>query len=346
MVHCSPNSDDEDSDDEDSDDEDSDDEGVTFCVLATSEGSKTTVFLDQGAVLRGGGKLQMIYQAINPTCGGLVSSTDPTIRVMNKHELNFDLGQVYTLESGGNWGSSAEVAMTAESRWFTWFSSRFSARYSAIGAIDDSEEMMEEMTGDDNGMMDDDGTMEPGGMMEPGDMMGDGSEEPMFNPFEAGGGTFEADLNIAFNLPNLSRFAVVFGAGFSSVPKPSGMDLETRQRTFLGLRNSVEGYNAGKSAERLADSSGFLQIGFGTDDLWDAVILEPASADGMTPAVISDESERYILEAQLDLPRLGTQSTRIAVRLYASLPQSGDGPSDVRVSALASVNPRRWFGGE
>jgi len=304
-----------------------------ICVHATpEEGSKTYLSVDRRAILKAGGRMGLAFRSVHgdATCEARRSGLSEPIRVMNKHELDFDFGPVYSLESGGSWQSNLEVAVTAESRWYSWLSTSFSTRYSNIGAIDESEESMEEMMGDDDGMMDD-------------GMMDDGEEAP-FNPFEQGGGTLEADFRIAFSPPHLHRLALVLGAGFSSVPKPSGLDLETRQRTFLGLRNSVEGYNAGKSAESLPNSSGFLQIGIASDDLWETVILEPASEDGMVPAVISDESERYVLEAQLDVPNLGTKSTRVAVRLYASVPQSGDGPSDIRVSVLASVDPRGWFG--
>jgi len=318
---------------------------VTFDVRATPEGSETAVVLDRRALLLSGGELGFHWEALKADkdtkiCPARRTGSDTKIRVMHKHDLNIDLGQVYALESGGSWDANAEVALTSNSRWYTWLSSGFSARYSAIGATDESDDSMEDMDTMEEG--DDEGGM----MGDEADDMGEGDgEETPFNPFEQGGGVLEAEFYVAVNPPKIPNWALVLAGGFGSVPTPGSSDLETRQRTFLGLRSSVMGFNAGRPADSLANSKGFFQIGVGWDDLWEEVILEPASEDGTIPALVSDESERYVLEGQLELPRVGTEWLRIAVRLYASIPTSGDGPSDLRVSALASVDPRGWFDG-
>jgi len=210
---------------------------------------------------------------------------------------------------------------SADGKWRPGFLSGADIRYSAIGAIDEhaSDEAADPGSGD-------------GG--EPAD------EEP-FNPLAAGGGVLEANVFGSLNL--LPRFAIATGFGFTTVPGEAGSELETKTKYYVALRGEVEGYNAGQPADSLAGSSSWAQAGTMNNDLFEAVVLETAT--DTTPAVLSDESKRYFLEGEVELPRVGTEWLRILVRLYASVPTSGDGPSDVRVSALASVDPRKWFGG-
>jgi len=116
-----------------------------------------------------------------------------------------------------------------------------------------------------------------------------------------------------------------------------------KKRWFAGVEFAVNGYNAGKPGDSLANSRGFFRTGIMEDKLWENVQLSPASEDGMTPATFSDESERYFLEGELEIPKVGTDSWRLLLRTFASIPTSGKGPSDVRVSALVSIDPRQWF---
>ena len=70
-----------------------------------------------------------------------------------------------------------------------------------------------------------------------------------------------------------------------------------------------------------------------------------AAANGEIAEIRRDESERYFLEGELEVPRVGTNWFRMLIRAKASVPRSGDGPSDVRVSVLGSIDPTKWFEG-
>ena len=295
---------------------------LMFCVHATPDGTRVPLRLDREEVLRGGGFVRVAYNSTEtyPKSCEETQVGAQSVRAMKKHYLSFDVGPVFNLEGSGSWANNMEAALTARSDWFTWFQGGVSGRYSAIDTGEDST--------DDP----------PAG--EPEENDGE------FNPFEEGGGVFEASVYGVLRPPKTFSWAgIVAGAGLSSIPGAADSELETRQRTFAGIRFAAQGYNAGDPKDSLAESVGFIHAGLAWDDLWEEVEIEPAAADGSSPAVLSDESKRYFLEGELELPRVGTEWARIVMRLYASVPRSGDGPSDVRVSALMSIDPRKWFPG-
>ncbi|MDA8016259.1 MAG: hypothetical protein MPN21_02325 [Thermoanaerobaculia bacterium] len=267
----------------------------------------------------------------------------PTIKVIPKHSLGFDVGLLYNLEPDGKFKSHLEAAFFARSQWHKRLLAGVEARYSAIQPSE-TPEMASMMEGDsENGE-------EEGNDMATAD---GGSEPPTFNPFdeEGGGGVAELDAYIAFTpVPKISRLSVMAGLGFSTVPGDSSFT-EVKTRTYYGLRIAVEGFNAGERGRRdhLENARGNVQLLFVEDDLFESVVLQEATTDEdgnvVTPAVTSDESDRYRLTGEIELPRVGNEWLRIVLRGHASIPRSGDGPSDLRLSALASIDPRQWFGG-
>lgn len=317
-----------------------DDDGptaLTLCLFAAEGGTSVPVTFDRKAVLRGGGFLSATYREVvaEEVAGCDVRHRGVTkVKAIDQHVLSFDVGPVYTLDGEGGWSNHAEVAVTARSEWSPLFHGGVDLRYSAIGAVAETE---------DDGM-----SMEGGDEGEGGEGGGDGEATDVraFNPFEQGGGVFEASFHGSLHpLRNNRWLGLLAGAGASSLPGEEGAELDLRRRWFAGLEMSVKGYNAGQPAKSLGGTRGFVRFGYMDDELWDNVEIEPASDDGTTPAVFSDESERYFLNGELELPKLGTEWLRIYLRTFISVPASGDGPSDVRVSALVSVDPRSWFPG-
>jgi hypothetical protein len=298
---------------------------ITFCVNASPKGVGVPLFLDREAVLRGGGFVHVTFEGLGkyPESCEVNRTGSVPVKAMQKHRLSFDLGPTFNLGGDGSWASNMEAALTARSDWYTWFEGDVNIRYSAIGAVDEAPEDADPEAGGDGG--------------------GDGQS---FNPFEEGGGVFEASISgVVRPFRAASWLGLALGAGLSSVPGESTSRLETRQRVFGALRISAQGYNAGEPAETLGNSLGFIQAGYAQNDLWERVELVPASEDGSQEAVFSDESKRWFLEGEVELPRVGTDWARLLLRIFVSAPQSGDGPSDVRVSALISVDPRKWFPG-
>ncbi|HEX5715365.1 MAG TPA: hypothetical protein VF179_04350 [Thermoanaerobaculia bacterium] len=305
-------------------------EGVTFCLQATENGSTASLYLDRKALLKAGGLVGLRYTAlkdeIDDVCPARKRGPEkPQLKVLDKHSLNFDLGSVFNLQGDGSWETNAEVASIFRFYWYDWLQSGASVRYSAIGAVDEEEE-----TDDDDGN---------------GSGSTDDSEDDEFNPFESGGGVLETTVYIVANNPRAPRLGMVLGWGLSSVPGTTGERLETRERAFIGLRNTFEALNAGRIGDSLENTAGYIQAGLASDKLWEKVEIEPASEDGTVPAVFSDESDRYFFEGDIVLPRIGTEWFRVNLRLFASVPRSGEGPSDLRISALGSIDPRRWFSG-
>lgn len=250
------------------------------------------------------------------------------VRVVEKHRLAFDLGTVASLLSeDGNWDVEPELAMSARSEWNAWFLGSVSIRYSAIAGQEDSgtPEPMEEPESDTEGMMSSPQTM-PGMEME--------GDEDEFDPFEDGGGVLELWVDGVLRLPERSWLGVGGGLGFSSIPGEAGSDLELAERWRAGVRFQTVGYNAGEPGDSLANSHGFVMFGLMDDELWDTVTIDDS---------ISDESRRWFVEAELELPQIGGDTARALARFWASLPESGDGPGEVRISFLATFDPSNWF---
>ena len=310
-------------------------EGVKFCLQATEKGSSGALYLDRKALLQAGGLVGLSYEAAtaedrkNACPARKRGPEDPVKKVLDKHSLNFDIGSVFTFQGDGAFNANAEAAAVSRSQWYEWLQTGFSVRYSSLG-VDDAEEE------DDP---DDDGSGEESLAADDGE----GEEDDEFNPFEDGGGLLETNVYILLNLPDVPRLGLVGGWGLSSVPGVKDSKLEMRERTFVGLRNTIQAFNAGRVGDALENTSGYIQAGIAEDKLWENVEIEPATEDD--PAVFSDESERYFFEGEFDIPRIGTEWLRMNLRFFASVPRSGDGPSDLRISALASIDPRRWFPG-
>jgi hypothetical protein len=303
---------------------------ITFCVNASPKGVGVPLFLDREAVLRGGGFVHVTFEGTGEYPVSCEANRTGSIKVkaMQKHRLSFDIGPTFNLGGDGSWASNMEAALTARSDWYTWFEGDVNIRYSAIGAVGEDP--------GDSGDAEEDSDPPAGG---------NGGNDQNFNPFEEGGGVFETNISGIVRSPRVPWLGLAVGVGLSSVPGEANSRLETRERTFGAVRISAQGYNAGEPAETLGNSLGFIQAGYAQNDLWERVELEPASEDGSRNAVFSDESKRWFLEGELELPRVGTDWARLLLRLFVSVPKSGNGPSDIRASALISVDPRKWFPG-
>ncbi|MFL6195973.1 MAG: hypothetical protein ACJ75H_17465 [Thermoanaerobaculia bacterium] len=293
-------------------------EGVTFCIPATPKGSTASIFMDRKALLHAGGFASLKYQALDNDRAEACEErkqgpSDPIVKVLDKHTLNFDVGSVFNFQGDGSWETNAEVAMVASSQWTHWFQSGYSLRYSAIGGGE------EEPPADTNDKTDDD----------------DSSE--VFNPFSAGGGVLETNIYILGSpIPRLlPRLGIVLGWGLSSFPGEADSQLQMRQRAFIGIRNTIQAFNAGRIGDSLENSSGYIQAGLATDELWKRTEVDPG--------IVRNESNRFFFNGQIELPKIGNEWFRVDLRFFASVPRSGDGPSDVRISALGSIDPRRWF---
>lgn len=151
----------------------------------------------------------------------------------------------------------------------------------------------------------------------------DPGDQPPLNPLESTAGVLQGDLYLVLGAPFAPRLGLVIGGGFSTLPG-SESELETTRRYFTGLRVSVDSYNSGRPGDSLRHASGYLQAGISMDDLW-------------------IEAARIFVQGELELPKIGTSWLRSVVRLDISLPASGTGPSDVRVSVLGSVDPAKWI---
>lgn len=162
------------------------------------------------------------------------------------------------------------------------------------------------------------------------------------NPFEAGGGFFRLNTSADFYFApkGASGLGVRVGGGFSTQPSDnSDDDVDTRSRVYGGV---VFRANYGAD-DRGREGKGEVFLGYAKDKFWkyDRII-----DDSVMPALTErvNESGRLVVDARMDIPQVfESEDVRLHARLFADLPASGKGPSDIRVSLLLTVNLGAFF---
>ncbi|MCH7666002.1 MAG: hypothetical protein IH936_08750 [Acidobacteria bacterium] len=278
-----------------------------------------------------------------PTCGPTDGPTDSSnsnsnvclerrqgqrqVVVFEKQILKLDAGSVFSRNKDDGFDSSLELAINATSRWTSWLTGVVDLRLSEISAIDEAEQSMDSTSG-----------------MDPMDEM---EATKIFNPFAEGGSIVRGDFYAIIHPRAKNKigslypppFGFLLGSGFSTFSGGSD-SVEAKQRYFYGLRLQVLGYNRKKAPEGFGGTTGYVQFGLARDDLWRFEELVDTDSNPVTDAVVvmRDERDRIFFEAALEFPKLGSDAARMAVRLFADLPESGNGPADIRVSILAAID--------
>ena len=169
----------------------------------------------------------------------------------------------------------------------------------------------------------------------------EGNEGPpdVSNPFEAGGGFFRLNTSGDFFFSGGTRNSGLgfrLGGGLTTQPSEAENDVSTRARGYGGL---VFRANYGDDPDGM-NGKGELFLGYAKDKFWRYETVDP-----MTMATtIVDETSRVIVDARMDVPGLfQSENVRMHARIFADVPASGDGPSDVRISLLLTVNLGAFF---
>lgn len=263
------------------------------------------------------------------------------VPVFDKHLVRFDVGTVFSLNDESSFDSSAELAVSFNSKWNRWFSTAVDLRFSELGKLD-NESMASEESPTDSQVdgMEDDGA----------------STSEDFSPFLQGGSFLRTNAYFVIHpwpqRPDVGgnrvarSFAVIAGAGLSTIPGSKQGSADAKARLFLGARLQAFGFNRGRPGTGLGDSNGFFQFGYAYDKLWKYEGTVEMEVDGETviETTVRDEEDRFFAEGELEIPRLGTRGVRFVIRAYADLPVSGDGPADVRISGLVGIKPDQLMG--
>jgi hypothetical protein len=179
----------------------------------------------------------------------------------------------------------------------------FEITFSEIGSIDESEEGMTDST----------------------------------NPFAAGGGFFRLNTGLDTYFSGgdaISGLGLRLGGGFSTQPSEAGDDVDTRARGYAGM---VFRANYGQD-DRGRQGKGEVFIGYAKDKFWKyETVIDDTTMPPTTMLV--NETDRFVVEARMDVPQVfASEDVRLHARIFADLPASGDGPSDIRISLLLTVN--------
>jgi len=155
------------------------------------------------------------------------------------------------------------------------------------------------------------------------------------NPFTAGGGflRFGASLDPIYTKNNNTEgLGIRIGTGFSTLPSETESDVTATGRIFSGI---VFKANYGQD-EAGRNGRGEIFLGFAHDEFWK--YTETSNGDTNTSKRV-DETSRVIVDGRLDLPGVfSSENVRLHANMFADLPTSGDGPSDIRISLLVTVD--------
>lgn len=223
--------------------------------------------------------------------------------VLEPHHLSIDIGPVFVMRNDGKFDTEGELALTASSRWTEMLGAAVDLRLSSLN-------LPASAAGSGAG-----GAATPPVSLSSSNVF-EGTARAIFYP----GG-------VAWSTPS---FGLVGGGGVRSrLNRDSTTDpvplLEAN--LMAGMRLQVPGYNAGNPADSLAGTQGFIEVGYTRDRYW------------KDPSVQSDQRNRLYAEGQLEIPGLGGKNVRVLMRVRGSKPMQFDGPSDLRISALAAINP-------
>ena len=308
-------------------------------VDADADGEINDVDLGRFSLIGADGYVVVEYESEETgDCEVRRKGTTPPITAIGRHQLVIDVGTVSSLQDDGSFTTGPELAVGVESNFTRWVGGFLDLRFSGIGDIDEADE-------DEEGDEQDEGDEE--------------MEEAIFNPFDTGGNTIRANFGIAYypvqgrgcwkdpgpppcengKDKKISRtFAVIAGGGFTTVPEEEGDDqVRAEIRYFAGIQFRVLRFNSEKSVDQFKNTYGYGRLTFARDDFWQWEEVR-MNDDGTMDVVPREEKDRIVFEWQLEIPNVNIMGARFAVRLFADVPLSGDGPSDVRASLLASVN--------
>ncbi|HET7785339.1 MAG TPA: hypothetical protein VFL36_05175 [Myxococcales bacterium] len=212
---------------------------------------------------------------------------------LEPHHLSIDIGPVFVMKNNGSFETDTELALTGMSRWLDVFGGAVDLRISSLNVPDPSSASGGQTT-----------------VSLASSTVFEGAARAIGYPWGAG-----------WNMPS---FGLVAGAGMRSLPSEF---TDLKGNLFGGFRLQVAGYNAGNPGDSLADTNGFLELGFARDGYW------------LNPSFNSDQRNRLYAEGQLEIPGLGGENVRVLMRVRSSTPVQFDGPSELRLSALVSINP-------
>jgi hypothetical protein len=164
----------------------------------------------------------------------------------------------------------------------------------------------------------------------------------MTNPFAAGGGILRVNVGPEV-VSGQGWFGATAGLGLTTQPSDAedvDAEVDARRRWYAGLLFLAD---FGSSEENAEHVTGRVAIGYSDDKFWQ---WTQTIDDNGTPLEIDrDERKRWFLDARIDGPGVfQSKSVKLSLRLFVDHPESGNGPTDVRVSLLVTADLGLLFG--
>jgi len=161
------------------------------------------------------------------------------------------------------------------------------------------------------------------------------------NPFTSGKGIlkFSASIDPGYLSNNGTEgLGTRLGVGFTTRPNDTATDVDTASRVFGGVVfRAIYGENATTNS-----GVGEVFLGLSHDRFW-RFSEKGTGADAIERTI--NEKNRFIVDGRMDLPGiLNSDQVRIHARVFADLPLSGKGPSDIRLSLLLTFSIDKLLG--
>lgn len=306
-------------------------DGVSDKFLIDEEGVSVSLLVERDELIasRGYVRVEYSYTGKDSPCYRIHDTA--LVPLLEPHKISFDLGSVFSLANKGDWKSSLEWAVSAESVWYAWLTTIASLRYSSVTADGKNTASASSNTAQSANSTSSSTTA----------TQANAPEEAAPNPFLGSGGVLSWDGFFVLNNPCCKKdgaasswinrsacdsLGLLLGAGFTSLPNEDiTPNVRVGFKKYLGVSLTVSGYNIMHTEDKMFNSSSYFRGGLLWNDIW-----SKASAG---------QTERYFIDAEAVIPYISIASKYIRLRFYADVPRNGDGPSDIRVSALLKFDP-------
>jgi hypothetical protein len=271
----------------------------------------------------------------NDTCAN-EHNTATDIKIWSPHNARFDAGSVISLNPDGSFQTKPEVNASFRSVWNDWLTGGTDLRYSNYGEIKKKDAAVTgKTTGTVSTTTDNAGQSTTTTTSTTITPKADTTQPK--NPFESGGGTFRlnlyAYLTPFIQFPDWAFLRPVVGLGLTSVPSQNdGATTLSKQFYYYGIRLNIDEFSSTIGNSWVSRSNGFAQAGWLKNSAWEEALPTKYTSD------------RFFFEGELNVISI-TDANSLRLRLYVDIPQAGNDPSDIRISALWAIDPIKlgWF---
>ncbi len=188
---------------------------------------------------RSEGYVVVRYRALQKACPEWDEGTE-IVSVLENKSLSVNAGLLFGLGVSGSVKGYPEVSLDAQTEYLSLLTGFTELRYTSIAALESVKTS--------------------------------NKDSAFFNPFQAGGGVFNADVGFLIHPWDkeyqTSALSVLLGAGFRTFAQSGISKVFDRPRAFAGVHFDIPAFNLHNSADKLNHPSGYFEVGYSYDEFW------------------------------------------------------------------------------